>query len=1040
MKKTTCIILIFFLSIVAISAQEKNFKGTVLDETGLPLPNATVTIVGTKKGAATDFDGIFFITVKESDVLSVSYLGYKTKQVPVAGKNNVNISLEADASAAALDEIVIVSFGKQKKKNVISSVTTIKPSELKVASSNLTTALAGRVSGLIGFQRGGEPGQDNASFFVRGVTSFGANNSPLILIDGVELTIDDLRRLHPDDIDAFSILKDASATALYGARGANGVIFVTMKEGKEGPIKISARVETSYSMPTQNIELADPITYMLLGNEAVRTRDPIAPLPYSQQKIENTIFGSNPELYPTTDWYNELFSDFAVNKRLNFSLSGGGGTARYYLSVAGQQDLGVLNVPDESSFDNNVNFKSYNIRSSTNVNLTKTSKLKVSFNANFEKYSGPRQGGSSVYNSVLRTNPVEFSPFYKKDETNEFTNHILFGNVLRNGSLLTNPFAEMASGIQETSSSKIIAQLQFNQDLNFITEGLNYRMIFNTTNNSTSRIDRFNNPFYYSPTLNSATGITSLRQLNPLTGTEFIDFKQSGRAISTTTYFESNFSYNKEIDDKNEVSGLLVYTLNNRLNTLTDSQLVDTSLNSSELLELSLPFRNMGLSGRFTYARNQKYFVEFNFGYNGSERFAKNERWGFFPSAALGWMVSDEPFMKKAEDVITKLKLKASYGLVGNDNLGNNVDRFFYLSVISFDGNGYTTGEEFNNYINGVSISRYGNNQITWETAKKFNFGLELGLFNDLDLEVDVFLEKRENILANRVVPSSLGLQSDVRANIGAAESRGVDATLVYNKSLTNDIWLQVRGNFTYATNEITKIEEPDYTDTPWLSRIGKPINQTWGYVADRLFVDQAEVDNSPEQTFGDYTGGDIKYRDINGDGKISLLDQVPIGNSTIPEIVFGAGFSLGIKNLDISCFFQGAANSTFFINPRQTAPFVNQQQLLKVYADSHWSESNRDLYAQWPRLSGTQINNNMQTSTWFMKDGAFVRLKSAEIGYSFPDRFIKKSNLQKLRVYASGTNLFVLSRFKLWDPELAGNGFNYPNQRVFNFGINVSL
>jgi len=448
----------------------------------------------------------------------------------------------------------------------------------------------------------------------------------------------------------------------------------------------------------------------------------------------------------------------------------------------------------------------------------------------------------------------------------------------------------------------------------------------------------------------------------------------------------------------------------------------------------------MGLSGRFTYARNQKYFVEFNFGYNGSERFAKNERWGFFPSAALGWMVSDEPFMKKAEDVITKLKLKASYGLVGNDNLGNNVDRFFYLSVISFDGNGYTTGEEFNNYINGVSISRYGNNQITWETAKKFNFGLELGLFNDLDLEVDVFSEKRENILANRVVPSSLGLQSDVRANIGAAESRGIDATLVYNKSLTNDIWLQVRGNFTYATNEITKIEEPDYTDTPWLSRIGKPINQTWGYVADRLFVDQAEVDNSPEQTFGDYTGGDIKYRDINGDGKISLLDQVPIGNSTIPEIVFGAGFSLGIKNLDISCFFQGAANSTFFINPRQTAPFVNQQQLLKVYADSHWSESNRDLYAQWPRLSDTQINNNVQTSTWFMKDGAFVRLKSAEIGYSFPDRFIKKSNLHKLRVYASGTNLFVLSRFKLWDPELAGNGFNYPNQRVFNFGINVSL
>ncbi|MFT4534624.1 MAG: TonB-linked SusC/RagA family outer membrane protein [Saprospiraceae bacterium] len=1038
MKKNIYIYLFFLLNVAVLSAQEKKFTGTVVDEIGITLPGATVAIIGSEAGTATDIDGVFSIAVKESDVITVSFIGYKTKEIPVAGKNNITISLELDAST--LDEVVIVSFGKQKKRNVISSVTTIKPSELKVPSSNLTTALAGRVSGLIGFQRGGEPGQDNADFFVRGITSFGANNSPLILIDGVELTIDDLRRLHPDDIEAFSILKDASATALYGARGANGVVFVTMKEGKEGPMKVTARFETSYSMPTQNIELADPITYMLLGNEAVRTRDPLAPLPYSQQKIENTILGNNPELYPTTDWYGELFKAFAVNKRLNFSLSGGGGTARYYLSVAGRQDLGVLSVPDESSFDNNVNFNSYNIRSSTNLNLTKTSKLKVSFNANFEKYTGPRAGGSSVYNSVLRTNPVEFRPFYKKDESNEFTNHILFGNILRNGSLLTNPFAELASGVQETSSSKVIAQLQFNQDLGIITDGLEYRAIFNTTNNSTSRIDRFNTPFYYAPTLNSATGITSLRQLNPLEGADFIDFQQSGRAISTTTYFESNFSYNKEIDDKNEVSGLLVYTLNNRLNTLTDEQLADNSLNSSELLELSLPFRNMGVSGRFTYARSQKYFAELNFGYNGSERFAKNERWGFFPSAALGWLVTDEPFMSSTKDIITKLKLKASYGLVGNDNLGNDIDRFFYLSVISFDGNGYTTGEEFDNPINGVSISRYGNNDITWETAKKVNLGIELGLVNNFDLELDIFSEKRENILASRVIPSSLGLQSDVRANIGEAKSSGVDATLVYNKSFNSDTWLQVRGNFTYATNEITKIEEPDYTDTPWLSRVGKPINQTWGFVADRLFVDQAEVDNSPEQTFGEYTGGDIKYRDINGDGKISLLDQVPIGNPTIPEIVYGAGFSLGIKNVDISCFFQGAGNSSFFINPTQTAPFVNQQQLLKAYADSHWSESNRDLYARWPRLSGSQINNNVQTSTWFMQDGAFVRLKSAEIGYSFPERFLKNKKIQKLRIYVSGTNLLVMSRFKLWVPELAGNGFNYPNQRVFNFGINVSL
>mgnify|MGYP000333136052 CR=1 FL=1 len=463
MKKLLTCLLIFGLSINLIQAQEKTITGTVIDDGGMPLPGATIQIKSQSKGTTTDFDGKYTLKAKDGDILVFSYVGYATQEITVKGQTVIDATLSPDND---LDEVVIMSFGKQKKRNVISSVASVKPTELKIASSNLTTALAGKVPGLISYQRGGEPGRDNAEFFVRGVTTFGYASSPLILIDGVELSVSDLRRLHPDDIAEFSIMKDASATALYGARGANGVIFVTTKEGVEGPVRVTVRMETSMSQPTRDIELADPITYMRLGNEAVKTRDPLGLLPYSLKKIENTVAGTNPLLYPTTDWYEELFKDSASSQRMNFSLNGGGKTARYYISVAGSQDNGILEVPKVSNFNSNIKFKQYNLRSSTNINLTETSKLKLSFNVNFEDYVGPMGGGSDVYNMVMRTNPVLFKPFYEKDEANEFTNHILFGNY-GNGDYL-NPYAQMVRGYQEGDQTKIIAQLEFNQDFDFI--------------------------------------------------------------------------------------------------------------------------------------------------------------------------------------------------------------------------------------------------------------------------------------------------------------------------------------------------------------------------------------------------------------------------------------------------------------------------------------------------------------------------------------------------------------------------------------------
>ncbi|WP_299668871.1 TonB-dependent receptor [uncultured Polaribacter sp.] len=1013
----------------------KIISGTVTSIDGTPLPGVNILIKGSTTGTQTDFDGKYNIATKKGDILIFSYLGMETINKTVGDEKVIDIVMLEDA--ASLDEVVIVSFGKQKKNSMVASITTVKPEDIRVPSSNLTTGLLGQVAGLTGFQAGGEPGADNVAFFIRGITTFGFNQGPLILIDGVELTVEDLARIHPDDIAAFSIMKDATATALYGARGANGVVFITTKEGKEGPLKVNARIEYSTSQPTDNVEFADAVTYMNMHNEALTTRNPFGVELYSPRKIDNTIAGTNPLLYPVTDWMEELFKDYAINKRMNINLSGGGKKARYYVALGASQDTGILQVPEVNNYNSNIDLKRYMFRSNINLDLTETTELKLGFNANYVDYTGPIDGGAAVYNSVIATNPVLFRPFYEKDEANEFTDHILFGNADPNfpGAVSGNPYADVVSGYRENLESKIIAQLELSQDLKMITEGLSFKTILNITRASNYSINRGSNPYYYNPVLNIAADGTEsifLQQLNPDLQDNTLTLQGTSSSSIATTYFESRLTYNKTIKDKHDVTALAVYTLNNRLNSIDGTN-----------LQTSLPFRNMGLSGRFTYAYDDRYLAELNFGYNGSERFAANERYGLFPAFGLGWVVSNESFMDgKIKDIFTRLKFRASYGFVGNDAIGDPNDRFFYLSEVNLsDGTqGYTFGQDFNVSTNGVSTNRYSNPLITWETSEKMNIGVEMKLFNKIDIEVDVFEERRSNILLETILPSSLGFEAEVLDNVGEARSYGIDGMLSYSQNFSNGMWIQGRANYTFATSEITKYSEPDYTATPWLSRVGQPINQQYGLIAERLFVDQAEVNNSPAQQFGDYGPGDIKYRDINGDGIISGLDAVPIGNQTSPEIVYGFGISTGYKGFDVSCFFQGLANRSFFINPVATAPFVGGKQLLKVWADDYWSENNRDPYARWPRLSDELIANNTQTSTWFLQDGAYLRLKNVEVGYTLPEKLVSKIGMQKIRFYATGQNLALWSTFKLWDVEMGGNGLSYPNQKVFNIGAQISL
>ncbi len=1059
----TKFMLVVFFSIISVTLTianvssglyvQSDVKGVVRDSLGEPLAGATVSIKGSTVGTQTNARGEFsFPGIQKSATLTVTYTGCLTQDIPINGRDYLEIVLREDP--AALDEVVVVAFGTQKKTDMVGAVTQIKPSNLRVPSSNLTTALAGQAAGIIAYQRSGEPGQDNAEFFIRGVTSFGTGKvDPLILIDGMELSVTELARLRPDDIESFSIMKDATATALYGARGANGVIFVTTKQGKEGAATISFRSETSRSAPTQNVPFADPVTYMNLYNDAMYSRAPLeAEQFYSQEKIDATAEGLYPIIFPAVDWREALFKDNTLNHRHNLNVSGGGKVARYYVAGSYAQDNGVLKVDPVNNFNTNIDLKSYTLRANVNIDLTKNTELIVRLNGNFDDYNGPIEGGAAIYNKVIRASPVDFVPAYPKDANHDYVQHIMFGMPAPESEITSyvNPYAALVRGYKDYTRSLMLAQMELKQNLSFLTEGLRFRTMFNTNRISRFDIERTTIPFYYMMTAyDRRTGEYYLDQDQSRPGREYLDFavNEDLRQQSSVFYMESAMDYNRTFG-KHGLSGLLVYIMRSGIDSWANS------------LQLSLPSRNLGLSGRATYSYDSRYYAEFNFGYNGSERFHESHRFGFFPSAGLAWSVSNEKFWKPLKGTINNLRLRGTYGMVGNDQIGNASDRFFYLSEVG-NSTGFTFGYLNKDGESGVRVTRYENPHISWETSYKTNLALELGLFNKVNIQADFFKERRTNILMSRAnIPSTMGLTAVQRANIGEAKGQGLDMSVDFNHSLSNGLWITARGNFTYATNAYSVFEEPQYDKEWWKSRISYPISQQWGYIAERLFVDDEEVRNSPLQSFGASgisgernIAGDIKYKDVNGDGQITALDQVPIGYPTTPEIIYGAGFSIGWKQLDFSTFFQGSARSSFWLGgtvthddgskttgPVNIQPFVGGKQILQAIADDYYSLENPNIYAMYPRLSNVHQANNMQYSTWWLRNGNFLRVKQVELGYTLQRELAERLYMKNLRLYLSGSNLFSISNFKSWDIEMAGNGLGYPVQRVFNLGVNITF
>lgn len=1018
-----------------VQQQKKyQFKGTVIDDNGEPVIGASVSIKGeTGNGVITDLDGKFVLTSTAGKItLEISYIGYKSVVVEATSGKPLQVKLQEDNQV--LSEVVVVGYGTQKKESVVGSVQVVKPKELNVPSSNLSTGFAGRLAGVVAVQRSGEPGADGADFWIRGISTFNGTRSPLIVIDGVQASTSDLNALDPEVIESFSVLKDATATALYGSRGANGVMIVNTKSGRESEKAIvNIRIENSYSTHTKTPEFVDGVRYMEMYNEAVLSRKTGEVL-YAQSKIDGTRAGLNPLVFPNVDWYGELFRKGAMNQNVNVNVRGGYKKLDYFSSVSVNHDNGVLKNTKDFSYNNNLNIMRYVFQNNINLSLTNTSKLSLHLNVQLKDYSGPSSSASELFGMVMEANPVDFPVRYPADPESDYIRWGgKVGGKYNNG--YRNPYAEMARGYKSDFESTVMANLKFEQKLDFITEGLSAEALFsfkNWSQSSTKRDSGYNQFQLVTYNRNDLSDYTLSRvgeEVSTVLGTT------NGSNGDRRIYLQAMLNYNRTFGGVHNVSGMFLYNQD------------QYNINNPGDLIGSLPQRKQGIAGRLTYAYDYRYLAELNFGYNGSENFAKGHRFGFFPSIAVGYTISREKFFEKFSNVITNLKIRASWGLVGNDQIGDV--RYLYLSDIELqDGDlGYTTGRDQNVDKKGPRYKRYSNPSITWEVGNKWNIGLDLSLWNSLNISADVFREVRSDIFMERQrVPDFIGtnsndkwidLKTKMYGNLGKVQNKGMDFSVDYVKEFNKDFSMSLKGTFTFAQNKVLAYDEPDFLKYPNLSRVGHSVDQRLLYIAERLFVDDAEVRRNPIQNIGGQVmAGDIKYKNLadgNGvyDGVIDANDRQYTGMPTTPEIVYGFGPSFRYKDFDFSLFFQGAARVSIMME--RIHPFGNEstRSVLKFIADDYWTADNQSINAKYPRLSKTDNANNAAASTYWQRDGSFLKLKNAEVGY----------NHKFFRVYLRGSNLLTFSKFKYWDPEQgSGNGLSYPTQRVINLGVQFSI
>ena len=1025
-------------SIPDAHAQGKiTIQGTVLDELGEPMIGAGVLVKNTVIGVITDLDGHYTITVDAAGgggILVFSSLGYDDQEIPVNSRTEINVQMQLQTTS--LDEVVVVGYGTQKRESVVGSISTVDASNLKVPSAQLSTGLAGQLSGVVAVQRSGKPGgsgeagESTSEFYIRGVSSFMGGTKPLVLVDGVEREID---LVDTDDIASFSILKDASASAVYGVRGANGVIIITTKKGDVGRPKVNVRSETGLTQPLIMPKFVNSEQLATMYNWAAAT-----PL-YTEEDIQKYRDHSDPDLYPDVNWMDQMYRKVAFNQRVNVSVSGGSDVVRYFISGSYFTESSIFkNAGNRYGYDSSISYDKFNFRANVDINLTESTILSLNLANIYETRNSPGTDDGTIWYWAFSTSPNAV-PYEYSD-----------GTISRPSGTNENPWNLLVhTGYKEAFTNSAQSVIGITQDFGMLFEPLkgltaNFKFSWDAWNKQNQ--SRTKTPTQYKATGRDEDG--NLIFGSPVvTGSESLSFSAGG-ASTMTTYLEASLNYSR-LFGSHRVGGMLLY--NHTIKRWTQGK------GSSDL---SLPYKNQGLAGRVTYAYKDRYFAEVNVGYNGSENFAPGHRFGFFPALSVGYLISEEDFWAPYKNAVNMLKFKASYGLVGNDNIGNS-ERWLYLPTI-ITGNYASIGETGNSSGYGLSIGRPANANFSWEEEAKLNVGVEFELFNQLRIMADYFDSHRTGILLPRAgLPNMTGLTGSKLpySNVGETRNNGIDISAEWHKQL-GEWFLTGRGNFTFNRNNLLYQDEPDWKYN-YQNAVGKPYgkggSQPMGLLAVGLFKDQDDIDNSPKQTFGEVRPGDIKYQDINGDGRIDGEDKIYLGYTTLPEITYGFGLNAEYKGFDIGVFFQGIDHVNFFVSGSSlTSPFgsdaLDRSAIQQDVWEKGWdrlTNNGQDLShaseAVYPRLSiGTSAGseNNKQTSSWWQRDGAYLRLKNFEVGYTLPKKLLARLGfVQSVRFYVSGNNLLTFSSFKLWDPEQGGGqGDTYPNNRIYSIGLNANF
>ena len=1005
-------------------AQNKTIKvsGTVTDEQNQPLIGVNVTIQGvTGFGTTTDVDGKYTIEMEPYNRLVFSYIGFVEQEILIKEQTKQNVVLKED-DATSLDEVIITGTGVQKKLTVTGAVTQISMDDIaSTSTSNLTNMLAGNVPGVMAMQSSGQPGQNTSEFWVRGISTFGAGSSALVLVDGFPR---DLNEISIEDIESFTVLKDASTTAIYGSKGANGVILITTKKGKAGKVNVDAKFEAAYNTRTMTPEFADGYSYASMMNEALITRNKEPE--YSPEELEILKLGLDPDLYPNVDWQDLLLRNGAMTYRGSLNLSGGGNTARYFISGSYLNEQGMYKVDEniKKDYDTNANSQLYNYRMNVDVDITKTTLVKVGVSGSLRKMNEPGRA-VNVWEALMRQNPIEIPAMYSDGRF-----------PTRGVDADTNPWVlTTQTGYNETWENKIQTNITLEQKLDFITKGLSFVGRFGFDTNNGSNIRRMKMPELYKA--NKQRNEAGELVFNRVAAEQKMS-QESGSSGSRYEYLEAELHYNRGFKDHN-IGATLKYNQNSSISTVGIG---------GDIIN-GIARRNQGLAGRISYNWKNRYFADFNFGYNGSENFAKGHQFGFFPAMSAAWNVAEEGFIRNNAKWINMFKIRYSYGKVGNDNLGA---RFPYLYTIAGVDRGYQWADlGYNKSYTGLAYTSLANNNVTWEIATKHDLGIDLALFNDkFGLTVDYFNEYREGIYMTRnYVSYMVGLNGLApTANVGKVSSEGFDGNFHFNQKLGE--WdLTLRGNITYSKNTIEDRDEENAYYKYQLQK-GYRVNQARGLIAAGMFSDYEEIRNYPTQQFGEVMPGDLKYKDVNGDGIVDGGDVVAIGATERPNLIYGVGLSARWKSFDFNIHFQGAGKSSYCIQGPSVYAFSQKEigNILPDLVDGRWidstisgTEATMNPNASYPRLSYGGNSNNYRASTFWLRNGSYLRLKTLEIGYNLPQKWVNKIYSKNIRLFFIGTNLLTFSEFKLWDPEMASTtGAHYPLAKTFSFGFNISM